>query len=181
MAVLHRFLIGALGAVAVLGVPGFAAADPPPDPPPQPPPPPNLNGLAPVKLSDYVVLNGTAYGFSTPDGLTCVLQKGSGYGCNGPMPTAPDGANLVSGSYGGVPTFSVAAVPVFAGAGPVKPLPPGSRLSFQSVSCTNDGVTTTCVDNRSQSGFVIGPAGTFVLNETPPLLYRPDKTSPFAN
>ena len=72
-------------------------------------------------------------------------------------------------------------MPVFAAAGPAKPLPVGSRLSFQSVSCGNDGVTTTCVDSRSQSGFVIGPGGSFVLNETPPLLYRPDKTSPFAN
>jgi hypothetical protein len=181
MAVLSRLLIGVLGAAAVLGVPGLAAAAPPPDPPPQPPPPPNVNALAPVKVSDYAVLNNTAYGFSTPDGLTCVLQKGSGYGCNGPMPGAPDDANLVSGSYGGVPPFSVAGAPVFASAGPAKPLPAGSRLSFQSVSCGNDGVTTTCVDSRSQSGFVIGPGGSFVLNETPPLLYRPDKTSPFAN
>jgi hypothetical protein len=181
MAVLSRLLIGVLGAGAVLGVPGLAAAEPPPEPAPQPPPLPNVNALAPVKLTDYAVLNNTWYAFSTPDGLTCVLQKGSGYGCNGPMPGAPDGANVVSGSYGGVPTFSSAGAPVFAAAGAAKPLPAGSRISFQSVSCGNDGATTTCVDNGSQSGFVIGAAGSFILNETPPLLYRPDKTSPFAN
>jgi hypothetical protein len=181
MAVLRRLLTGVLGAATVLVAPGFAAAEPPPDPPPQPPPPPNVNVLAPVKLSDYAVLGGNWYAFSTPAGLTCVLQRGNGYGCNGPMPGAPDDANLVSGSYGGVPTFSSAAGPVFAAAGAVKPLPAGSRISFQSVSCGSDGATTTCVDNRSQSGFVIGPGGSFIVNETPPLLYRPDKTSPFAN
>ena len=41
--------------------------------------------------------------------------------------------------------------------------------------------TTTCVDNRSQSGFVISPAGSFVLNEESPLLYRPDNRGPFSN
>ena len=178
---LSRVLLGVVAVTAVLGAPGPAAAEPPPEPAPQPPPPPNVNVLAPVKLPDYAVLNNNWYAFSTPDGLTCVLQKGAGYGCNGPMPGAPDGANLVSGSYGGVPTFSAAAGPVFAAAGAVKPLPAGSRISFQSVSCGNDGATTTCVDNSSQSGFVIGPAGSFILNETPPLLYRPDRTNPYAN
>ena len=45
----------------------------------------------------------------------------------------------------------------------------------------NDGTTTTCVDSRSQSGFVISPAGSFILNETPPLLDRPEGTNPFIN
>ena len=62
-----------------------------------------------------------------------------------------------------------------------KPLPAGSRISYQTVSCGNDGATTTCVDSRSQSGFVVGPGGSSILNETPPLLYRPDGTNPFAN
>jgi len=181
MAVLSRVLMGVLAAVAVVGVPGIAAADPPPVPAPQPPPPPNVNALAPVKLSDYAVLDNNWYAFSTADGLTCVLQRSGGYGCNGPIPAAPEEANLVSGQMGGVPGFASAPGPVFAAAGAAKPLPAGSRISYQSVSCGNDGATTTCVDNRSQSGFVISPAGSFILNQTPPLLYRPDGGSPFAN
>jgi hypothetical protein len=180
MAVLSRVLIGVVGAAAVLGVPGVAAADPPPVPAPQPPPPPNVNALAPVKLSDYAVMDNNWYAFSS-SGVTCVLQRAGSYGCNGPIPGAPEGANLVSGPYGGVPGFANTPAPVFAAAGEAKPLPAGSRISFQSVSCGNDGTTTTCVDSRSQSGFVISPAGSFILNETPPLLYRPDGNNPFIN
>ena len=181
MAVLSRVLFGVLGAAAVVGVPGLAAAEPPPDPVPQPPAPPNVNALAPVKLSDYAVMNGNWFAFTTPDGVICALQKGNGYGCSGPIPAAPEGANLVSGSYGGVPGFSIAPGNVFAAAGAAKPLPAGSRISYQTVSCGNDGTTTTCVDNRSQSGFVISAAGSFILNEEPPLLYRPEGTNPFFN
>lgn len=181
MAVLSRVLFGVLGAAAVVGVPGLAAAEPPPDPPPQPPPPPNVNALAPVKLSDYAVMDGNWYAFSMPNGVICTLQKGNGYGCSGAIPGAPEGANFVSSSYGGVAGFSVAPGNVYAAAGAAKPLPPGSRISYQTVSCGNDGTTTTCVDNRSQSGFVISPAGSFILNEEPPLLYRPEGTNPFMN
>jgi hypothetical protein len=181
MAVLSRLLFGVLGAAAVVGVPGIAGAEPPPDPPPQPPPPPNVNALAPVKLSEYAVMDNNWFAFTTPEGLTCVLQKGNGYGCSGPIPGAPDGANLVSGSYGGVPAFANTPANVFAAAGAAKPLPAGSRISYQTVSCGNDGATTTCVDNKSQSGFVIGAAGSFILNEEPPLLYRPDSRGPFGN
>jgi hypothetical protein len=181
MAVLSRVLFGVLGAAAVVGVPGIAGAEPPPDPPPQPPPPPNVNALTPVKLSEYAVMDGNWFAFTTPDGVTCVLQKGNGYGCSGPIPGAPDGANLVSGSYGGVPAFASSPANVFGAAGAAKPLPAGSRISYQTVSCGNDGATTTCVDNRSQSGFVISAAGSFILNEEPPLLYRPDNRGPFGN
>jgi hypothetical protein len=181
MAVLSRVLIGVLGAAAVVGVPGVAVAEPPPDPAPQPPPPPNVNALAPVKLSDYAVMDGNWYAFTTPDGATCVLQKGNGYGCSGAIPGAPEGANLVSGPYGGVPAFASSPANVFGAAGAAKPLPAGSRISYQTVSCGNDGATTTCVDNRSQSGFVISAAGSFILNEEPPLLYRPEGTNPFSN
>ena len=181
MAVLSRVLFGVLGAAAVVGVPGIAAAEPPPDPPPQPPPPPNVNALAPVKLSDYAVMDGNWFAFTTPDGVICALQKGNGYGCSGPIPAAPEGANLVSGSYGGVPGFSIAPGNVFAAAGAAKPLPAGSRISYQTVSCGNDGTTTTCVDSRSQSGFVLSSAGSFILNQESPLLYRPDSRGPFGN
>jgi hypothetical protein len=181
MAVLSRVLFGVLGAAAVIGVPGIVGAEPPPDPPPQPPPPPNVNALAPVKLSDYAVMDGNWFAFITPEGVICALQKGNGYGCSGPIPAAPEGANLVSGSYGGVPGFSIAPGNVFAAAGAAKPLPIGSRISYQTVSCGNDGATTTCVDSRNQSGFVISPAGSFILNEESPLLYRPDSRGPFGN
>jgi hypothetical protein len=175
--VLNRILIGVAGA-AMVSVPGIAAAEPEPAPPP---PPPNVNALAPVKLSEYAVMDNNWYAFTTPDGLTCVLQKTGSYGCSGPIPAAPNGANLVSGSYGGVPGFANADGAVFAVVGAAKPLPPGSRISYQTVSCTNDGVTTTCVDNRNQSGFVLSPAGSFILNETNPLLDRPEGTNPFFN
>ena len=110
-----------------------------------------------------------------------MLQRSGGYGCSGPIPGAPEGANLVSGVMGGVPAFASTAGPVFGAADAAKPLPAGSRISYQTVSCGNDGATTTCVDSRSQSGFVVGAAGSFILNESPPLLYRPEGTNPFAN
>lgn len=181
MAVLNRVLFGVLGAAAIVGAPGLAGAQPPPEPAPQPPPPPNVNALTPVKLSEYAVMDGAWFAFSTPDGLICALQKSNGYGCSGPIPGAPEGANFVSSSYGGVAGFANAPGNVFAAAGAAKPLPAGSRISYQTVSCGNDGTTTTCVDNRSQSGFVLSPAGSFILNETPPLLDRPEGTNPFTN
>ena len=72
---LSRVLIGVLGAAAVVCVSGIAAAEPPPVPAPQPPPPPNVNALAPVKLSEYAVMENNWYAFSTPDGLTCVAAS----------------------------------------------------------------------------------------------------------
>src|SRR5258707_13202977 len=99
MAVLSRFLIVVLGAAAVVGVPGVAAAEPPPVPAPQPPPPPNVNAPAPVKLSEYAVMENNWYAF-TSTGLACVLQKGNGYGCYGPIPGAPHRPKPVTGSYG---------------------------------------------------------------------------------
>jgi hypothetical protein len=112
--------------------------------------------------------------------LTCVLQRNGGYGCSGPIPAAPEGANLVSGGPG-VPSFSHTDGDVFAGVN-AKPLPPGSRLSFQTVSCGNDGSVTTCSDSRNQSGFVLSSAGSFIINGgVNPLLDRPEGTSPFIN
>jgi hypothetical protein len=182
MAVLSRVLTGVLGAAAavLVSMPGGAAADPPPNPVPQPPTP-NVNGLAPVKPSEFAVLDGNWYAFATPEGFTCVLQKSGGYGCNGALPGAPEGANLVGGAIGVPPSFSIATVPIFAAAGAPKPLPSGSRISFQTLSCGVEGATTTCVDSRTQSGFVISPAGTSLVNTTPPLLDRPQGTNPYFN
>jgi hypothetical protein len=136
--------------------------------------------MSPVKLSEYAVMDNNWYAFATPDGLTCVLQRTGSYGCSGPIPAAPNGANFVSGGPG-APAFANTPAPVFAVAGAPKPLPPGSRISYQTVSCGNDGVTTTCVDNRNQSGFVLSPAGSFTFGEVNPLLDRPAGTNPFFN
>ncbi len=174
-------MIGVLGAAAaaMVCVPGTAAADP--AEPPPPPPPPNVNAYAPVKPSDFAVLANTAYAFTTPDGLTCMLQRSGGYGCSGPIPGAPEGANMASGRIGGIPVFSNVAANPFANAGDIKPLPPNSRLSFQTLSCGYDGTVTACVDSMSQSGFVLAPAGSWIVNEINPLVDRPEGTNPFSN
>jgi hypothetical protein len=154
-------LIGVAGAVgaAVVGVPGVAAAQPSPPPPP---PLPNVNAFAPVNPKDFAAMDGTWYAFTAPGDLTCVIQRSGMYGCNGAIPAAPNGANLVSGSIGGLPGFSSAA----------GPLAPNTRLSYQTLSCGTDGVSTTCTDAQSGAGFVISPAGSFAVGVTNPLLNR---------
>lgn len=177
--VLNRVLIGVVGsaAAALIGVAGIAAAQPP-EPAPAPP---NVNSLAPVKLSEYAVMDGHWYAFRTPDGLTCVLQRNGGYGCSGAIPAAPNGANFVSGGPG-VPQFSATTADVFASVGEVKSLPAGSRISYQTVSCGSEGGVTTCSDSRNQSGFVLTPAGSHIINGgKDPLLDRPEGTNPFFN
>ena len=176
-----RVLIGVVGSAAasLIGVQGIAAAQPP-EPPPAPPPL-NVNARAPVKLSEFAVLDGNWYAFRTPDGLTCALQRNGGYGCSGAIPGAPNGANLVSGGPG-APHFSATTADVFASAGEVKPLPAGSRISFQTVSCGSEGGVTTCSDSRNQSGFVLTPAGSYIINDgKDPLLDRPEGTNPYFN
>ena len=142
-----RASLGAAGVtLALVGGPAVAAAQPSPADPP-PPTAPNINAYAPVKTSEYAVMQGTWYAFSTPSGLTCVIQRSGGYGCSGPIPGAPDGANTVSGRMGAVPAFSVGPPDVFAAAGPVKPLAAGQRLSYQTVSCGTDGTVTSNLDS----------------------------------
>ncbi|WP_166902296.1 hypothetical protein [Mycobacterium sp. DL440] len=159
---LSRVVIGLVSAAgaAVMSVPGAAAADPE-----QPAPAvPNVNAYAPVKTSEYAVMDKTWYAFSISDGITCVIQRNGSYGCSGPIPAAPNGANLVSGGPG-VPGFASSPAPVFAVVENPKPLPPNSRISYQTVSCGTDGVTTSCIDGRNQAGFVISPSGSFVIGE----------------
>lgn len=144
---------------AALMTPGFAQADPPP-----PPAVPNVNAYTPVKTSEYAVMDGSWYAFAAPDGLTCVVQRSGSYGCSGPIPAAPNGANLVSGGPG-VPGFASSPAPVFAAVGEAKALPANSRISYQTVSCGTDGVATTCIDGRTQAGFVISPTGSFVIGQ----------------
>lgn len=146
----------------MVGAPGLAAADPKPAPP-------DVNSYAPVPPSEYEVMDGAWYAFSTPEGLTCVLQrKNGGYGCSGPLPGAPDGANLVSGGAAGAPRFSNTDRPAFGVVDDAKPLPAQARLSFQTISCGTDGVVTSCMNSRDQTGFVISPAGSFVVGEQSP-------------
>jgi hypothetical protein len=174
--VLSRTLIGVAGAVTAIlvAMPATAWADPSP-------PPPNPNAFPPIAPGDYTALDGAWYAFGTPDGLTCIIDKAKvNYGCSGPIPGAPEGANLVSGGPGGPPTFANSAAPVFAAAGPVKPLPPKTRLSYRSISCATDGGgVTTCMNAALQTGFVISPAGSYIVGETPPLLERPEGTRPY--
>ena len=108
-----------------------------------------------------------------------VEKRSGGYGCNGVLPGAPEGANLISGAAGGVPGFSVAPAPIYGG--PVKALPANSRLSFGDVSCGSDGTLTSCVDSRNQAGFVVSPTASWVVNEVNPLLARPEGTNPYFN
>src|SRR3546814_1860184 len=111
--------LGAAGCVAAAGVlntPGFAAAQPAPPPPP---PAPNINALPPVNPKDFAVYDGSAYVFGSA-GLTCMMPRSGGYGCNGPIPGGPEGANPVGGSSGGVPVFGTSPTPMYGA--PVNPI-----------------------------------------------------------
>ncbi len=174
-------LIGVVGSAgaALIGLPGIAMAQPPAPPPP--PPPPNVNAYAPVKLSEYQVMDNQWYAFKTPDGLTCVMQRNGGYGCSGPIPGAPRGREPCQRRAwrAGVRQCGRRCVRRVVNA---KPLPAGSRISYQTVSCGSDGSVTTCSDSRIQSGFVLSPAGSFIINGgRNPLLDRPEGTNPFIN
>jgi hypothetical protein len=125
---------------------------------------PNVNVYPPISPAEFLVLDGAWYAFATPEGVTCVIDKGrNGFGCSGPLPAAPEGANLVSAVGGEQPAFANATGPLFDAAGPAKPLPPQTRLSYRNVACAIDaGGATVCVNTSSQHGFVLSPAGSFV-------------------
>lgn len=125
---------------------------------------PNVNVYPSISPAQFSVLDGAWYAFATPDGLTCVIDKGrNGFGCSGALPAAPQGANLVSAVGGEEPAFSNTTGPMFEVAGAVKPLPPQTRLSYRNVTCAIDaGGATVCVNTSSQHGFVLSPAGSFV-------------------
>jgi hypothetical protein len=166
--VLNRILIGLVAAgAAVIGAPGLAVADPEP----APPPPPNATSFAPVKPSDFATVDGSMYAFNVGGGITCVMSRTTGgYGCSGPIPAAPNGANFVSGSQSGAPGFANADRPMYTGVeGEAKPLPAGSRLSFRNVTCGTDGSTTVCQNTYDQGGFVISPTGSFIIRPSNPL------------
>lgn len=170
LAALTSAFAAALLAVAA-GLPALADADPDASSPPLP----DVNSYPALNPADYAAMGGSVYAFAGPAGVTCVLNRlNGGYGCSGPLPGAPAGVNLVSGGPVGAPAFAAADRPIFAAAGDVAPLPPGTRLSFRDVSCGADGAgVLACVNNREQVGFVIS-ATTTVISASNPLLARPD-------
>lgn len=147
--------VGAAGAI-VQGASGIAAADPPPMP--------DINAFPSATPSEYAVQDGAWYAFTVPEGVTCVLDKQSGgYGCSGPIPAAPGGANLVTATPSAAPGFTSSARPLYGVVEGAKPLPPNTRLSFRTVSCGTDGVVTSCLNSINQSGFVLSPAGSYTF------------------
>lgn len=179
--VLNRILIGLVAAgAAVIGVPGVATADPEPAPPP---PPPNANAFAPVSPADFVTKDGQVYGFTVANGVTCMISRGTGnYGCTGPIPGAPDGANVVTGGQQGAPQFATTARPIYVFEQPPKPLPAGSRLGYRNVACGTDGTMTVCNNSYDGAGFVISPAGSYIIDVNNPLLLNTgDGKNPYFN
>ncbi|OPX10553.1 hypothetical protein B1790_11765 [Mycobacterium sp. AT1] len=180
--VLSRLLIGLVAAgAAVIGVPGVAAADPEPGPPPSPPAP-NVMGFASVKPSEFLLQDGSMYGFAVPGDIACIINRNSGnYGCSGPIPAAPNGANVVTGQQVGPAGFSNADRPLYVFETLPKRLEPGTKISFRNVTCGTDGTTTTCTNNYDGGGFVISPAGSFAVDPNNPLIDRPQPSNPYAN
>jgi hypothetical protein len=181
--VLSRILIGLVAAgAAVIGVPAVAAADPDPAPPP-PPPPLNLNALTQVKPSEFAMQNGEVYAFAVPGDIACVISRGSGgYGCSGPIPAAPNGANVVTGGQTGPPGFANADRPLYVFDTLPNRLNPGTRISFRNVTCGTDGTVTMCSNSYDGAGFVISPAGSFILEANNPLLLNTGEgRNPYAN
>jgi hypothetical protein len=171
-----RFLAATL-TISAIGLPASAWAEPSPAPPP---PIPDVNVYAPLNPAEYTAMGGTWYAFAGPPEVTCIINRQNGdYGCSGALVGAPDGANLVSGGQIGAPSFSTTERPLFSAAGPVKPLPPNTRLSFRYISCGADADgAVACLNSRDQVGFVVGPTGSFV-NGSNPMLARPDAANPF--
>ncbi|WP_197378238.1 hypothetical protein [Mycolicibacterium mengxianglii] len=177
---LSRVLIAVAAAgAAVVGPAGAASAEPAPPPPP---PPPNINGYAMAVPSDYQVADGL-YAFSTPLGLTCIVSRGAGaYGCNGPLPGAPNGANLITGGPGGMPGFASSDRPLFVSDKPVKPLPANTRISYSTISCgVDEAGAAICTNSFDQTGFVLGPTTSWNFGAVNPLVDRPEGTNPYAN
>lgn len=159
---------------AALALPNSAWADPTPAPPP---PIPDVNTYTPLNPTGYAVPGSPFYGFAGPAGVTCIINKLNGdYGCSGPLPGAPDGANLVSAGQAGAPTFSTTPRPLFADIGTVKALPANTRLSFREISCGADATgAVACLNSRDQVGFVVSAGGSYV-NGINPMLDRPEGT-----
>ncbi len=158
-------LAAAVAAGAVAGASPAAA-----EPGPAPPPIPDVFSYMPVNPADYTVKAGRWFAFAGPPGVVCALDTINGeYGCAGPLPGAPDGANLVSGGPLGLPVFTTTEGLKYADAGPVRPLPPNTRLSYRQVACGVDAAgVVACFNSRDQVGFVVGPTASFAASNQPP-------------
>lgn len=156
-----RILIGLVTAGAALfGAAGIATGDPDPAPGP-----PAIMSYALVKPSEYTVLEGTTYAFSVNGDINCILSRTSGrYGCSGNIPSGP--GNIVTGGQSGAPGFASSDAPIIRGVDVFKPLPAGSRIGFRNITCGYDGSATQCLNTSDQSGFVIGPAGSYTMGGT---------------
>ena len=157
-------LAAAVAAGAVAGAYPAAA-----EPGPAPPPIPDVFSYMPVNPADYTVKAGRWFAFAGPPGVVCVLDTINGeYGCGGPLPGAPDGANLISAGPNGMPVFSTTESLKYAKAGAVRPLPPNTRLSYRQVACgVDDAGVVACLNTRDQVGFVVGPNGSFAASNAP--------------
>lgn len=182
---LSKMLIAVVSAAsaAAFGLPGMATADPAPAP--APPPPPNIGGFAMAKPSEFTVMDGSAYAFVVPGGLSCIMMRTTGdYGCGGQIPAPPQAANVVTGGQVGPPAFAQSGAPIYASlVGRINPLLPNQKISYKNITCGTDGVMTTCQNSFDQSGFVLSPTGSFILNQTNPLVDRPEGSdrNPFFN
>ena len=78
-----------------------------------------------------------------PGDIACVISRGSGnYGCSGPIPAAPNGANVVTGAQVGPAGFTNADRPLYVFETLPKRLEPGTKISFRNVTCGTDGTVT---------------------------------------
>lgn len=147
---------------------------------PAPPALPDVFSYMPVNPANYTTKAGRWFAFAGPPGVVCVLDSINGeYGCSGPLPGAPDGANLVGAGPVGVPTFATTEIPKFADAGAVNPLPPSTRLTYRQVACgVDDAGVVACVNSREQTGFVVGPTASYVVAPPPPPPPPPEVPAP---
>lgn len=131
---------------------------------------PDVSAYTPVNPADYTVNGGKWLGFAGPPGVVCTLDVLKGdFGCSGPLPGAPEGVNLVSGGPSGAPKFSTTATPPYAAAGPVRPLPPNTRLTFRQLFCgVDDAGVVACVNAVEKTGFLVGPDSTSIILPPPP-------------
>ena len=162
---LRKILLTTAFTAVALGGASPAVADPEPAPPPIP----NAFAYMPVNPANYTVNGGRWFAFAGPPGVVCVLDTINGeYGCGGPLPGAPGGANLVSAGPNGMPVFTTTETLKYATAGAVRPLPPNTRLSYRQVACgVDDAGVVACLNTRDQVGFVVGPNGSFAASNAP--------------
>ena len=167
-----------MAAVLMAGTPAVAAAAPVAFP--------DLSTLQPVNAGDYRAEHG--YGtdgvrFATPDGLHCSLSHARGgesvASCRGDIPGSGGATGVLASSY--IPTvwqqidlsqpemylemedYGLRDVPVDPGS--FRPLPAGSSIVFENITCgVIDGPLTACVIASAapglvDHGFVLKPGG----------------------